>query len=61
MAANDLHGKDGVVLDEEFDKTPVELGLVVQGKVGKSTYLYADARYERLFKGNRDSLSLMLD
>lgn len=53
--ANDLYNKDGVVLSEEFDKTSAELGLGVQGKVGKSTYLYADARYERSFKGNRDS------
>ena len=39
-------------VSERFDQTYGELGFGAQGWVAKSTYLYADARYQKSFGGN---------
>ena len=41
-------------VSERFDRTYGELGLGAQGWVAKSTYLYADARYQKSFGGHKD-------
>ena len=45
---------------ERFDRTSWELGAGIQGRVGKATYLYADARYERSFKGNTSAAKVTM-
>ena len=51
----DRTGTGQASVSERFDRTSWEVGAGIQGQVGKNTYLYADARYERSFKGNKEA------
>ena len=58
-----LHDKNGTgsaSVTEQYDRTSWELGAGIQGRVGKATYLYGDARYERSFKGNTSAAKVTL-
>ena len=55
ITLNDRTGTGQASVNERFDRTSWELGAGIQGQVGKNTYLYADARYERSFKGNKEA------
>ena len=50
-------GVGSVNVDESFDRTYGEIGAGIQGQVAKTTFLYADARYQQSFKGNKNGAS----
>jgi len=55
ITLHDRTGTGQASVNERFDRTSWEIGAGIQGQVGKNTYLYADARYERSFKGNKEA------
>ena len=39
---------------KSYDRTFGEVGLGIQGQIKNSTHVYADVRYQRSFKGNKE-------
>ena len=60
VVLHDNNGTGTASVKERFDRTSWELGAGIQGRVGKATYLYADARYERSFKGNTSAAKVTM-
>ncbi|MFZ1891699.1 MAG: autotransporter outer membrane beta-barrel domain-containing protein, partial [Formosimonas sp.] len=60
VVLNDNNGTGVARVNERFDRTSWEIGAGIQGRVGKATYLYADARYERSFRGNTSAAKVTM-
>ena len=60
VVLHDNNGTGTASVKERFDRTSWEIGAGIQGRVGKATYLYADARYERSFKGNTSAAKVTM-
>ena len=60
VVLHDNNGTGTASVREKYDRTSWELGAGIQGRVGKATYLYADARYERSFKGNTSAAKVTM-
>ena len=60
ITLHDNNGTGTASVKERFDRTSWEIGAGIQGRVGKATYLYADARYERSFKGNTSAAKVTM-
>ncbi len=55
VSLSDVTGTGSSHVTENFDRTYGEIGAGIQGSVSKSTDIYADARYQRSFKGEKES------
>lgn len=53
LTLHDQVGTGSASVNERFDKTAFEVGAGISGQVGKTTSIYADARYEQSFAGHR--------
>jgi autotransporter family porin len=51
---SDTVGTGSNSVRESFDRTYGEVGAGIQGSVSQSTDIYADARYQRSFKGDKE-------
>ena len=60
ITLHDNNGTGVASVNERFDRTSWEIGAGIQGRVGKATYLYADARYERSFRGNTSAAKVTM-
>lgn len=54
ITLHDRVGMGSASVRESYDRTFGELGLGIQGHIRNNTYVYADARYQRSFKGNKE-------
>ena len=54
VSLSDVTGTGSSHVTENFDRTYGEIGAGIQGSVSKSTDIYADARYQRSFKGEKE-------
>lgn len=54
ITLNDRVGNGSASVRESYDRTFGEVGLGIQGHIRNNTYVYADARYQRSFKGNKE-------
>jgi outer membrane autotransporter protein len=52
---NDKSGTDSIRVGESFDRMYAEIGAGIQGGVGQSTDIYADARYQRSFRDDKEA------
>ena len=55
ITLHDRVGTGSASVRESYDRTFGEVGLGIQGQIRNNTYVYADARYQRSFKGNKES------
>ena len=53
ITLHDRVGTGSASVRESYDRTFGEVGLGIQGHIRNNTYVYADARYQRSFKGNK--------
>ena len=58
ITLNDRVGNGSASVRESYDRTFGEVGLGIQGQIRNNTYVYADARYQRSFKGNKEGAQL---
>lgn len=56
----DHSSSDSIRADESFDRSFFEIGGGLQGQVGKNTFIYGDARYQRSFRGNSQGAAVNL-
>ena len=54
ITLHDRVGMGSASVRESYDRTFGEVGLGIQGHIRNNTYVYADARYQRSFKGNKE-------
>ncbi len=54
VTLHDRVGMGSASVRESYDRTFGEVGLGIQGHIRNNTYVYADARYQRSFKGNKE-------
>jgi outer membrane autotransporter protein len=58
ITLRDRNSSGSTTVSERFDRTSAEIGAGIQGNVSKSATLYADARYQHSFKGNKEGAQI---